>query len=237
MSVARLKADLREETWRRLDEHRVVTPRPSRGRIPIFSGSRVAAMKVSRRDFFREAEVVYASADPSLQPLREEVLRAGKLLVMMVPIFRGFAILNGRSVPQRAVQAAATPRGAVTQGNRVRVLDNVSVDLVVFGSVAVDRRGGRLGKGDGQHDLEYAVLRELGAINESTPVVTLVHDLQLVERVPMELHDAPVDYIATPSQLIRAEGGLKRPRGVIWDLIDSATAERLPLLKLLAGLG
>lgn len=237
MSVAKLKAELREQVWRKLDEHRVVTPRPCRGRIPIFSGSRVASMRVLKRDFFRGAEAVYASADPSLQPIREEVLRAGKFLVLMVFGFRGFVILNGKDMPQWALRSAATPRGALIHGNRVRVLENISIDLVLFGSVAVDRLGGRLGRGDGQNDLEYAILRELGMIADKTPVVTLIHDLQLVDKVPMEIHDVPVDYIATPSQLIKTEGGYKRPGGVIWDLIDSTAVERMPLLKLLAGLG
>lgn len=237
MSLAKQKAAVREEVWRKLDERRVAHPRPCRGWIPIFAGSRVAAMKVPKKRFFQEAQVVYASADPSLQPLREEVLRAGKQLVMMLPGFRGFVVVDGRSVSNEVLRTAASPRGALAYGTQTRVIERARIDLVALGSVAVDRQGGRLGRGDGHHDLEYAVLRELGAVDNRVAVITLVHDLQLVDRVPMELHDAPVDYIATPSLFIKAEGGYRKPGGVIWDLIDSATAERLPLLKLLAGLG
>lgn len=235
--LAKLKAQLREEVWRELDTRRVASPRPCRGRIPIFAGVRAAAVKVAKKSFFLEAEVIYATRDPSLQPLREEALRMGKRLVMIVPGFRGFVILDGSTLPKSAIRAAATPHGSLAYGSRVRVLEGEKVDLFLTGSVAVDKRGGRLGRGDGQQDMEYAVLRELGAVDDKVPVVTLVHDAQVVDRVPMELHDAPVDYIATPSALLKTENSYRKPSGVIWDLVDAETASRLPLLKLLAGLG
>jgi len=235
--VAKLKARLREEVWRELEARKVATPRPCRGKIPIFAGARVAAMKVVKKSFFLDAETVYSTLDVSLQPLREEALRLGKRLVMLVPGFRGFVIVDGSSIPRGALRAAASPRGSLTYGSRVRALEGVEIDLFLAGSLAVDKRGGRLGRGDGQQDLEYAVLRELGAVDDSTPVLTFVHDVQVVAQVPMEIHDVPADYIATPSALLKAEGGYKKPRGVIWDLIDSATVGKYPLLKLLAGLG
>jgi len=236
-SLARQKAAVREEVWRRLEEGRVATPRACRGRIPLFAGSRVAAARAARAEVFRRARVVYASSDPPLQPLREEVLRAGKQLVMMLPGFRGFVVVDGGSVPRWELRRAASLPGAAAYGSRVRVLKDVRVDLVLLPSLAVDRAGGRLGSGDGRHDLEYAVLRELRAVDDGVPVLTVVHDLQLVERVPMGIHDVPADYIATPSALLKAEGGYRKPLGVIWDLIDSETVERMPLLRLLAGLG
>jgi 5-formyltetrahydrofolate cyclo-ligase len=235
--AAKLKAQLREEIWRELDARKIATPRPCRGRIPIFAGARVASMKVVKKSFFLDAETVYSTLDAPLQPLREEALQRGKRLVMMVPGFRGFVIVDGSSVPKGALRAAASPRGSLVYGSRVRVLEGVEVDLFLAGSLAVDKRGGRLGRGDGQQDLEYAVLRELGAIDDSTPVLTLVHDVQVVAQVPMEIHDVPADYIATPSELLKAEGGYRKPRGIVWDMIDSAAVEKYPLLKLLAGLG
>lgn len=235
--VAKLKAQLREEVWRELDAKRVASPRPCRGKIPIFAGARVAAMKLAKKSFFLDAETVYSTHDLSLQPVREEALRLGKRLIMMVPGFRGFVIIDGSSIPKGSVSAAANPRSSLAYGERARVLEGEEVDLFLAGSVAVDRRGGRLGRGDGQQDLEYAILRELGALDEAVPVVTVVHDLQVVASVPMEIHDAPADYIATPTAVLKAEGAHRKPIGVIWDIVDSAVAERLPLLKLLAGLG
>ena len=54
--------------------------------------------------------------------------------------------------------------------------------------------GYRLGKGGGYADLEYAMMRNLGFIDENTPVITTVHDCQIVD-IPDELmedHDFDV---------------------------------------------
>ena len=49
------------------------------------------------------------------------------------------------------------------------------VDLVVCGSVAVNREGARVGKGGGFSDLELALLVEAGLIGPETVVATTVH--------------------------------------------------------------
>ena len=59
--------------------------------------------------------------------------------------------------------------------------------------------GYRLGKGGGYADLEYAMMRSLGFIDESTPVITTVHDCQIVD-IPDELmedHDFDVSQAKT----------------------------------------
>lgn len=223
--------------WKKMEEYEIATaPRPCYGKIPSFLGSRVAAMKIAKRSFFREAKVIYSTPDLPQRHLREAALEAGKTLVMALPRFRGFSIVNGRDVPPRRAGFAATVRGALAYGRRVRVPEGLKVDVFVMGSVAVDEKGGRLGRGDGSHDLEYAILRELRLVDDETVVVTTVHDVQLIPEVPMHYHDVPIDYIATPKRLIRAEGGYRKPRGVFWDMVDSELMERIPLLKILAGL-
>ncbi|RLF05380.1 MAG: 5-formyltetrahydrofolate cyclo-ligase [Thermoprotei archaeon] len=236
-SIRELKARLREEVWRKMEEYEIATaPRPCYGKIPSFLGSRVAAMKIARRSFFREAEVVYSTPDLPQRHLREAALEAEKLLIMALPRFRGFVIVNGRDVPRQKAGFAATLRGALAYGRRVKIPGGLRVDVFIMGSVAVDEKGGRLGRGDGSHDLEYAILRELRLVDDDTVVVTTVHDIQLIPEVPMHYHDVPVDYVATPKRLIRTEGGYRKPRGIFWDMVDSKLMERIPLLKVLAGL-
>ncbi|RLE86786.1 MAG: 5-formyltetrahydrofolate cyclo-ligase [Thermoprotei archaeon] len=236
-SIRELKARLREEVWRKMEEYEIATaPRPCYGKIPAFLGSRVAAMKIARRSFFREAEVVYSTLDLPQRHLREAALEAEKMLVMALPRFKGFVIVNGKDVPRQKAGFAATLRGALAYGRRVKVPEGLRVDVFIMGSVAVDEKGGRLGRGDGSHDLEYAILRELRLVDDETIVVTTVHDVQLIPEVPMYYHDVPVDYIATPKRLIRAEGEYRKPRGIFWDMVDSELMERIPLLKVLAGL-
>ena len=59
---------------------------------------------------------------------------------------------------------AATKEGAAKAGWKVAATELPSVDLVVCGSVAVNRQGARVGKGGGFSDLEVAFLVEAGVI-------------------------------------------------------------------------
>jgi len=72
-----------------------------------------------------------------------------------------------------------------------------SADLVIVPAVAVDRTGMRLGRGGGSYD------RALARVTTGL-VVALLYDGELVESVPADAHDRPVDAVITPS------GGLFR---------------------------
>jgi len=105
------------------------------------------------------------------------------------------------------------------------------IDLIVTGSVAVTKNGLRLGKGGGYSELEYAILMEYGKVEQSTPIATNVHDLQILNDLPRDPHDLILDIIATPTKLIRVKGVLQRPKGIIWDLLDKRKIEEIPLLS------
>lgn len=64
-------------------------------------------------------------------------------------------------------------------------------DLVVVPALRVDRRGTRLGRGGGSYD--RALARSRGQ------VVALLHDGELVDALPADPHDVPVDAVALPS--------------------------------------
>ena len=73
----------------------------------------------------------------------------------------------------------------------------------------------------------------IGAVDSSVPVVTVVHDCQVLD-LPEELfgtHDLPVDYIVTPTRVIQCEGtNTKRPPGMIWSLLSAERISRIPVL-------
>lgn len=62
--------------------------------------------------------------------------------------------------------------------------------VVIVPAVAVDRRGARLGRGGGSYD--RALARAKGQ------VIALVYDAEVVDVVPSESHDRPVDLVITP---------------------------------------
>ena len=77
---------------------------------------------------------------------------------MAVPRLRDqhpFRLLDPRRLTQEQLREAATIKGALRHG-KVIDLDQVpELDLVLTGSVAVNLKGARVGKGGGFSDLEY----------------------------------------------------------------------------------
>jgi 5-formyltetrahydrofolate cyclo-ligase len=66
-------------------------------------------------------------------------------------------------------------------------------DLIFIPALAIDRRGQRLGKGKGYYD------RALSSLEEVAPVIAVVFEDELLETVPTEDHDHPVDAVITPT--------------------------------------
>lgn len=77
------------------------------------------------------------------------------------------------------------------------------IDLLVIPALAIDRNGMRLGKGKGYYD------RLLGAMADAPPTVAVVFDDELLDSVPSEPHDKPVDAAVTPSQIAHFTNRLK----------------------------
>ncbi|PWB97334.1 5-formyltetrahydrofolate cyclo-ligase [Homoserinimonas hongtaonis] len=70
------------------------------------------------------------------------------------------------------------------------------VDLIVVPAASVDRSGIRMGWGRGYYD------RMLGSMEQCPPVYAVVFDNELVDSVPTEVHDKPVDGVVTPSGIV-----------------------------------
>ena len=108
------------------------------------------------------------------------------------------------------------------------------VDLVISGSVAVNRIGIRIGKGGGFADLEYGLAVEAGVIGSNTPVITTVHSLQVLEEdLPKSQHDVPIDYIFTPEGTTECTGDLAHPTGIYWQDLDVEKISAIPVLQIL----
>ncbi|SOJ56820.1 5-formyltetrahydrofolate cyclo-ligase [Mycobacterium simulans] len=67
-------------------------------------------------------------------------------------------------------------------------------DLVLLPALAVDRRGVRLGRGQGFYD------RSLCARNPQTRLVAMVREAEFVDELPAEPHDVPMTHALTPQR-------------------------------------
>lgn len=201
MDVKTAKKLLREQIWKQLEVQGFAKfPLPCFGRIPNFAGSDIAAEKVRHLKEWKEAKVVFAGPDFAQQKVRECALRDGKTLVMASPRLKhGYVVVNPAAV-RGLEDFASTIRGAFKYGKTVSVQEIPKPGLIVEGSVAVDNQGNRLGKGGGYGDLEIKTLKEIfGPI----PVISTVHDIQVVETVPFEEKDEKVSIIVTPTRIVR----------------------------------
>jgi 5-formyltetrahydrofolate cyclo-ligase len=231
----RTKQALRERVWTLLRERRVARfPFPIEDRIPNFVGAERAAARVAELPEWMRARRLKCNPDAPQRPLRLRALRDGKTVFMAVPRLRAarcFLRLDPARLRGRLAEAA-TIGGASRLGEAVLPCELGRIDLVVAGSVAVNRHGARVGKGGGYSDLEWALARQLGAVDERTPVLTTVHELQVVDlHIPMTPHDVPVDLIVTPDRVIRTGRGARKPRGIRWDELSEQQLAEMPPLR------
>ncbi|MEM4590297.1 MAG: 5-formyltetrahydrofolate cyclo-ligase [Nitrososphaerota archaeon] len=233
MSARNAKQAIRERMWASLEEEGVALPPfPIRKRIPNFVGAEKAAQSLWRLDRFRQAKIVKVNPDSPQRPVRELCLKSGKILIMPTPRIReGFLLLEPHKLSASMHHAASTIRGAFLNGEKVDPESLPRVDLVVAGSVAVSRRGARVGKGEGYSEIEYAVLRMLGKVSDDTPIITTVHPLQIVEEIPVEDFDVPIDVIVSVNEIFQTHTSIPRPTGIIWSVLPERKLREIPILR------
>ncbi len=74
-------------------------------------------------------------------------------------------------------------------------------------------------------------MKTIGRIDDSVPVVITVHQVQLVDDIPSEDHDVPVDIIAIPTGVIRTKTQSLRPKGIIWSKVKEERLEKMSILR------
>ena len=196
------KERLRSLIWNTLEDNKLSKPpKPSHGRIPNFLGSTAAAELLRETEEWQNAKVIFSSPDSAQKKVREFALRDEKLLIMASPKLKeGYLLIDPDRVKGRE-KLAATINGAFNFGRRIHEFPKI--DLVIEGSVAVDKSGNRLGKGGGYGDIEISCLFGEKAITTSTPIVTTVHEIQIIDEIPLEPHDQKITMIVTPEKVIR----------------------------------
>ena len=225
------KQALRVRMWDLLERERVVEV-GVHGHIPAFAGAEAAAARLARLAVWQASRVIKSVPDTAQRPVRERALRDGKLLYMAVPMLADelpFYVLDPARLDVFAGEAASM-EGAARAAVKAGVDSLRPVDMVVCGSVAVNRRGARLGKGAGYSDIEVALLQEAGLISANTVIATTVHALQVVdEPIPETEHDFSVDLIVTPAAVIECVPP-RRPAGVYWAHLSAEKIAAIPVL-------
>jgi 5-formyltetrahydrofolate cyclo-ligase len=71
------------------------------------------------------------------------------------------------------------------------------LDLIIIPGVVFDLKGQRIGYGYGYYD------RFLKTLRKKTKKIGLAYELQIVEKIPEERHDIPVDVVVSEERIIR----------------------------------
>ncbi|GEM_PF-556644 len=78
------------------------------------------------------------------------------------------------------------------------------VDVMFIPATAVDKHGGRLGRGAGFYDRTLARLRaqlQAGELLRMPLLVGVVYDHEVLDNIPLEDHDERLDMVVTPTQI------------------------------------
>ena len=230
---------LREKVWTKLAE--VALP-DSRFHlnfaevIPDFVGSNEATNRIAQLPAYQPCRYAFVTPDNCLTELRRRMIEAGVTLVVSTyGIYRGFILLARENVPSGFELCAAWLDGLEHFGKPITLTElraRGRFDLMVTGASAVSTNGVRFGKGHGFFDLEWGMFTEIGLADETTPVVAVVHDVQVVEeKLEPSVTDILVDWIVTPTRLIEVKNRDQRPRGIKWDLLTPAQLDATPPLQ------
>jgi len=129
-------------------------------------------------------------AEPDTRGLVYALWKRGNYVLL--PVLRNDGDLDWASYegPDSLVPG---PRGLREPGEPPRGVEAVArADAVLVPALAVDRAGNRLGRGGGSFD------RALARVGPLVPLIALVYDDELVDRVPAERHDVKVRAAVSP---------------------------------------
>lgn len=230
----RTKDKIRESVWNLLQQRKAARFPGAEGRIPNFIGAEACAKKLAETSQWKSARFLKINPDSPQRAIRHRALIEGKTVYMAVPRLRSdkpFIELDRKNL-KCSPYVASSIKGAAQFGRAITLKQVKKIDLVVCGSVAVNRSGARVGKGGGYSDLEFALLTEEGKIVAATAIITSVHPLQIVdEEIPMTEHDIPLSAVITPSEVIEIKSPFPRPKGIYWSMLPKEKSDDIPVLK------
>jgi 5-formyltetrahydrofolate cyclo-ligase len=228
------KDEIREAIWMLLTERKAARFPGAAGRIPNFIGAEACAKNLAETPYWKAAKFLKVNPDSPQRAIRQRALEEEKTIYMAVPRLRSekpFIELDPKRL-KCTPYAASSIKGAGQYGRPVALEAVPKIDLVVCGSVAVNRKGARVGKGGGFSDLEFALLTENKKISPKTPIVTSVHPLQIVDdEIPMTEHDIPLSAIIAPTEVIDVKSPFLRPKGIYWKLLPQEKIDEIPVLS------
>ncbi len=141
---------------------------------------------------------VPVGAEPGGSALVEALHLAGH--EVLLPVVRPTGPLDWARFADVDAMGAAPLGLREPTGPRLGPAAVTGAGLVLVPALGADRRGVRLGRGGGHYD------RTLHLVADGTPLVAVLNDDELVDRLPAEPHDRPVTAALLPGAGVVAVG-------------------------------
>ena len=130
-------------------------------------------------------------------PLLEQFLAAGKICAL--PFFDSVTqTYSARRVQNLAADISIGKFGVREPASSCAEIPLEKFDLILAPGVAFDWNGNRLGRGRGFYD---RLLTKTGGLK-----CGVGYDFQLIGKIPVEPHDARVNFVVTPGRCLKAAG-------------------------------
>lgn len=83
--------------------------------------------------------------------------------------------------------------------DKIREFNPNNLDLIIMPGIGFDKKGNRIGFGAGYYD------RFISKLSKHIPTIALAYEFQIIENIPYDIHDRPVDYIITEKRIINCK--------------------------------
>jgi len=204
--------------------------------IPDFKDSSEACKQIIKSKEYKKSKFLFITPDNCLTTTREQAIKDGKnIIVSTYGIYRGFILITKNMINKGDEVFASTLDGLEHFGKNIS-LDEIKkigkIDLMLTGASAVSKNGVRFGKGHGFFDLEWGMFADLKIVDENTPIIAVVHDVQVVDfDLEPSNTDIIVDWIITNNQKLSTNRKKNRPSGIYWNLLEKGMLEATPPLR------
>ena len=204
--------------------------------IPDFKDSVNAHDQIIKSEEYKKSKLLFITPDNCLTTIREQAIKDEKdIIVSTYGIYRGLILITKNMVNKGNEVFASTLDGLEHFGKNISLkeIKNLGkIDLMLTGASAVSKNGVRFGKGHGFFDLEWGMFADLKIVDENTPIIAVVHDVQVVNfDLEPSNTDIIVDWIITNKQKLSTNRNKSRPSGIYWDLLEKGMLEATPPLR------
>ena len=153
------------------------------------------AARILALEAYKKAKIVMAYAavrgELPLDGVWDDALAAGKALAL--PRCEGEGVMRAYRVQTRA-RLKKGAYGIWEPDETCPLIEPGDVDLILVPGTAFDAHGGRLGQGGGYYDRYLSQTRSVR--------VGICHDFALLDMVPTQKHDVPMNIVVTPNHTI-----------------------------------